>query len=131
MAARKPDLLEKRQSPSQEQLKGILKRVRATPLPACIGLFSAPFPTHWAAIALALVLGAASFCALGVAAASLIRNSEAAPAVVQFVLFPLLFLSGTYMPIHSDVLSPRSVSDLERGSTAPPARTPRCCWPVH
>jgi ABC-2 type transport system permease protein len=108
---------------------GILKRVRATPLPAwtyflgllahCIlvsavdvalivvvgGLFGVPMPTHWPALALALVLGAASFCALGVAVASLIRNSEAAPAVVQLVLFPLLFISGTYMPIHSAVLN--------------------------
>ncbi len=114
---------------AQRRQDGILKRVRATPLPAwvyflgllthCImvsavdvalivgigSLFSVPFPTHWAAIALALVLGAASFCALGVAVASLIRNSEAAPAVVQFVLFPLLFISGTYMPIHSDLLN--------------------------
>ena len=64
-----------------------------------------PFPTHWLAIAVALALGAASFCALGVAVASLIRNSEAAPAVVQLVLFPLLFVSGTYMPIHSEVLN--------------------------
>jgi ABC-2 type transport system permease protein len=46
-------------------------------------LFGVPFPTHWPAITVALVLGAASFCALGVAVASLIRNSEAAPAVVQ------------------------------------------------
>ena len=108
---------------------GILKRVQATPLPAwayflgllahCImvstvdvalivgigRLFGMPLPTHWPAIALALVLGAASFCALGVAVASLIRNAEAAPAVVQLVLFPLLFISGTYMPIHSDVLN--------------------------
>jgi ABC-2 type transport system permease protein len=108
---------------------GILKRVRATPLPAwayflgllahCImisavdvalitgigRLFGMPLPTHWPAIALALVLGAASFCALGVAVASLIRNAEAAPAVVQLVLFPLLFISGTYTPIHSDVLN--------------------------
>ena len=107
---------------------GILKRVRATPLPAwayflgllahCVvvsavdvalivgigSLYGMPFPTHWAAIAVALVLGAASFCALGVAVASLIRNSEAAPAVVQLVLFPLLFISGTYMPIHSQML---------------------------
>ena len=64
-----------------------------------------PLPTHWPAIAVALVLGAASFCALGVAVASLIRNSEAAPAVVQLVLFPLVFISGSYMPIHSDVLN--------------------------
>lgn len=37
--------------------------------------------------------------------ASLIRNSEAAPAVVQLVLFPLVFISGSYMPIHSDMLN--------------------------
>ena len=108
---------------------GILKRVRATPLPAwtyflgllahCVmvsavdvaliagigRLFGVPLPTHWPALALALVLGAASFCALGVAVASLIRSSEAAPAVVQLVLFPLLFISGTYMPIHSSALN--------------------------
>lgn len=109
--------------------EGILKRMRATPLPAwayfggllahCVmvsavdvllitavgRLFGVPFPTDWAAIAAALVLGAASFCALGVAVASLIRNAEAAPAVVQLVLFPLVFISGTYMPIHSPALS--------------------------
>ena len=108
---------------------GILKRVRATPLPAwayfigllahCImvsavdvalivgvgRLFGVPWPGDWPAVAVALVLGAASFCALGVAVASVIRNAEAAPAVVQLLLFPLLFLSGTYMPIHSSVLN--------------------------
>jgi ABC-2 type transport system permease protein len=108
---------------------GILKRTRATPLPAwtyflgllahCVlvsvvdvtlitvvgRLFGVPLPTGWPAIAVALVLGAASFCALGVAVASLIRSSEAAPAVVQLILFPLVFLSGTYFPIHSEVLN--------------------------
>ena len=108
---------------------GILKRVRATPLPAwgyftglvghCVivsiitvaiiigvgALYGVPLPSHWTAIILTLVLGAASFCALGVAVASLVSNAEAAPAVVQFVLFPLLFLSGTYFPIHSTVLN--------------------------
>jgi ABC-2 type transport system permease protein len=109
--------------------EGILKRVRATPLPAwayflgllahCVlvsvvdvllisgvgSIYGVPFPTHWPAIAAALVLGAASFCALGVAVASLIRNAEAAPAVVQLVLFPLVFISGTYLPIHSQMLN--------------------------
>jgi ABC-2 type transport system permease protein len=108
---------------------GILKRARATPLPAwayfggllvhCVlvsvidialivgvgRLYGVPFPTDWPAIALTLVLGAASFCALGVAVASVISNAEAAPAVAQLVLFPLLFLSGTYMPIHSQLLN--------------------------
>ena len=114
---------------STRRQNGMLKRVRATPLPAwtyflgllvhCImvavvdivlivgvgRLYGVPFPTHWLAIAVALVLGAASFCALGVAVASLIRNPEAAPAVVQLVMFPLLFVSGTYLPIHSGVLN--------------------------
>ena len=114
---------------AQRRQDGILKRVRATPLPAwayflgllahCImvsvvdvalivgigSIFGMPLPTHWAAIAVTLVLGAASFCTLGVAVASLIRNSEAAPAVVQLVLFPLLFISGTYLPIHSAALN--------------------------
>jgi ABC-2 type transport system permease protein len=108
---------------------GILKRVHGTPLPAwayflgllahCVmvsvvdvalivgvgRLYGVPLPDHWAAIAVALLLGAASFCALGVAVASLIRNAEAAPPVVQLVLFPLLFVSGTYFPIHSAVLN--------------------------
>ncbi len=51
------------------------------------------------------VLGAASFCALGVAVASLVSNSEAAPAVAQLVLFPLMFISGTYLPNHSALLN--------------------------
>jgi ABC-2 type transport system permease protein len=108
---------------------GILKRLRATPLPAWvyfIGLlahcvmisvvevaliivvgrmYGTPLPTHWLAVIVTLVLGAASFCAVGVMVASLIRNAEAAPAVVQLVLFPLVFISGTYFPIHSAVLN--------------------------
>ena len=114
---------------SMRRQDGILKRVRATPLPAwtyflgllvhCVmvsivdialivgvgRLYGVPFPTHWGAIAAALAGGAASFCALGVGVSSLIRNSEAAPAVVQLVLFPLMFISGTYLPIHSDLLN--------------------------
>lgn len=114
---------------STRRQNGILKRLRATPLPAwvyfigllahCVmvsiievaliigvgRLYGVPMPTHWTAILVTLVLGAASFCALGVAVASLIRNAEAAPAVVQFVLFPLVFVSGTYFPIHSAVLN--------------------------
>jgi ABC-2 type transport system permease protein len=51
------------------------------------------------------VLGAASFCALGVAVASVISNADAAPAVAQLVLFPLTFIAGTYGPIHSALLN--------------------------
>ena len=110
--------------------EGILKRVRATPLPAwgyflgllahCIlvsvvdvaliagvgRLFGVPLPTHWAAPS------GRPWCSPRPASArwawrvaSLIRNAEAAPAVVQLILFPLLFLSGTYLPIHSQLLN--------------------------
>lgn len=108
---------------------GVLKRLHATPLPAwvyfagllvhCVvvsivdvalvigigRLYGVPWPTQWAALAVTLVCGAASFCALGVGVASLIRNSEAAPAVVQFIQFPLVFISGSYFPIHAGVLN--------------------------
>ncbi|MEH0424244.1 ABC transporter permease [Streptomyces sp. B21-083] len=108
---------------------GILKRLHATPLPAwvyfagllvhCVvvsvidvalvigigSLYGVTLPTAWAVVAITLILGAASFCALGVGVASLIKNSEAAPAVVQFIQFPLVFISGSYFPIHSEVLN--------------------------
>jgi len=108
---------------------GILKRLRATPLPAwvyfaglvahCIlvsvidialivgigRLYGVPLPSDWPQIVAALVLGAICFCALGVAVASVIANAEAAPAVAQLILFPLLFISGTYTPIHSAALN--------------------------
>jgi ABC-2 type transport system permease protein len=108
---------------------GILKRLRATPLPAstyfggllahCVlvsitevvliiivgRIYGVPLPDHWGAVVITLVLAAASFCALGVAVASVVSNSDAAPAVVQLVLFPLVFISGTYFPIHSTLLN--------------------------
>jgi ABC-2 type transport system permease protein len=121
---------------STRRQNGLLKRVRATPLPSgtyFLGLLAhcvlvsvvdvllilgigrvfgvpLPGPSRWPALATTLVLGAAGFCALGVGVASLVRNAEAAPAVVQFVLFPLVFVSGTYMPIHAEVVN--RVADL-------------------
>ncbi|MEY9962508.1 ABC-2 type transport system permease protein [Streptacidiphilus sp. MAP12-16] len=108
---------------------GILKRLHATPVSAwtyflgllahCVAvsvidvvlvigtgaLYGVALPTHWAAIVVTLLLGVASFCALGVAVSSLISNSEAASSVVQFIQFPLLFISGNYFPIHSGLLN--------------------------
>ena len=135
---------------------GILKRIRATPLPAwayfagllahCVlvsvidialivvvgRLYGVPFPSHWLAITLTLVLGAASFCALGVAVASVISNAEAAPAVAQLVLFPLMFISGTYLPIHSALLNRVSgwlpVRPFNEALTGPFARHAGADW---
>src|SRR5262245_24721289 len=82
---------------------GILKRVRATPLPAwayfsgllahCIlvsladialivgvgRLYGVPLPTQWLAIAITLVIGAACFCAIGVPVSSVISKLGSAP----------------------------------------------------
>ncbi|MFD0774413.1 ABC transporter permease [Streptomonospora algeriensis] len=114
---------------SMRRQNGILKRLRATPLPAwvyfsgtlahCVmvsfvlvalvigvgWLYGVPLPVDWPALVACVVLAAACFCALGVAIASLVSNSEAAPAIVQFIQFPLVFLSGSYFPIHSDLLN--------------------------
>lgn len=109
--------------------EGILKRMRATPAPSWlmfVGLvahsiivsiidvalivimsriYGNPLPGHWDAIIVTLVVGAVAFCSLGVGVASLIKNAEAAPAVVQFIFFPLIFISGTYFQITSHALN--------------------------
>ena len=89
---------------------GVLKRLRATPLPApayiaalltafmaafavevagliLLGrvLFSIPLPHQLGSLVLALLLGAICFCALGVAVAALIRSAEGASAVVNAI----------------------------------------------
>ena len=46
-----------------------------------------------------LALGAACFCALGLAVSGLCPNADAAPAIVNFSIFPLLFVSGIFFPI--------------------------------
>jgi ABC-2 type transport system permease protein len=45
-----------------------------------------------------LVVGAASFCALGLALSSAIPNADAAAPIVNAVILPLLFLSGIFVP---------------------------------
>jgi ABC-2 type transport system permease protein len=110
---------------------GVLKRLRGTPLPAWVfmagligssavvsailaGLltvagmliYGIAAPRHPAMLLLLLVAGGMSFCALGLALSSLIPNAEAAPAITNAVVLPLLFISGTFYPLDpSSVLS--------------------------
>ncbi|MEA2231860.1 MAG: type transport system permease protein [Solirubrobacteraceae bacterium] len=103
---------------------GILKRVRATPVAPWIvfagrivtaivtavivtailtGIgalaFGVAVPTHTLpGLMLALVLGATSFCALGIAYTRLIPSEEAAPAMTNAVVLPLYFISGVFVP---------------------------------
>ena len=100
---------------------GILKRIRATPLPAgaylaavltsimivfalqAASLFvlgrllkSTPWPAHVLSLVLALTLGAASFAALGLAITGFVRSLEGSSAVLNVIVLPMAFLSGSF-----------------------------------
>jgi ABC-2 type transport system permease protein len=45
-----------------------------------------------------LVVGSMAFCALGLAVTATIPNADAAPAIVNASILPLLFLSGIFIP---------------------------------
>jgi ABC-2 type transport system permease protein len=100
---------------------GILKRLRATPLPPAIYLaavlvstllvfllqmvvtvllglllYDAHGPESWTALVPVLLLGATAFAGLGIGLASLIRSAEGASAVVNLVVLPMAFLSGSF-----------------------------------
>jgi ABC-2 type transport system permease protein len=103
---------------------GVLKRRRATPVPASaiiagraltavvtalaiaavlltIGwaAFGAHVPARTApALAVTIVVGAVSFCCLGYALASIIHDQDAAQPVTQAVMLPLYFISGVFVP---------------------------------
>lgn len=59
-----------------------------------------------------IALGAAAFCALGVAVTTIIPNAAAAPAVMNAFGLPVLFLSGTFMPIDNAPGWVRVVADI-------------------
>jgi len=105
---------------------GILKRLRATPLPpatylvAAIAstaivfaieaatlivlarvLFGVHFPHEWLSLVLALLLGTLSFAALGLALTGFIRSGEGSSAVVNAIYLPLAFLSGSFWSTHA------------------------------
>ncbi len=103
--------------------EGILKRIRGTPLPpwaylagrighavaiavllvvivAAFGalVYGVAFP--WGAlpaILLVLAISAAAFSALGLAVSGLIPNADAAPAVVNATILPVLFISNVFI----------------------------------
>ncbi len=103
---------------------GRLKRGRGTPLPpwvfiagrignsivvallmmillATIGAVLYGVDVPWdrlPAILLALVVGAASFCCLGIALTAAIPSQDAAAPIVNALLLPLYFLSGVFIP---------------------------------
>ncbi len=115
----------------------ILKRLRATPLPAAtyiasllvstllvfvlqtialflIGraLYGTPLPRAALSLVAVIVIGAAAFAALGAALASFIRSGEGSSAVVNFILLPMAFLSGSFGPTRHYPAFLRAVGDV-------------------
>ena len=104
---------------------GLLKRIRGTPLPpgaliagfvihsvllaillvvivlaAGVVVYDVDLPTtRMAAFIVTCIVGAATFCALGVAVANFIPNADAAPAIVNASILPLLFISDVFIPM--------------------------------
>jgi ABC-2 type transport system permease protein len=100
---------------------GILKRLRATPLPApvyiaavllttliafaveavclvALGMlfFNAAFPKSIGSLIVALLMGGIVFAALGVALSGVIRRAEGASAVINAIYLPVSFISGAF-----------------------------------
>jgi len=102
---------------------GVLKRIRGTPLPVwayvtarvlhavLVGLllvvivvlfgrvfYDVTIPSNtMAAFVITVILGAAAFSMLGLAVTTVIPNAEAAPAIVNFTILPLFFISDVFI----------------------------------
>lgn len=107
--------------------EGILKRIRGTPLPpwaylagrighavvigfllvvivAGFGALVYGVEVPWdamPAVLLVLAVAAAAFSALGLAVSGLIPNSDAAPAVVNATILPILFISNVFLQMEN------------------------------
>jgi ABC-2 type transport system permease protein len=105
--------------------QGLLKRTRGTPLPTWSFLFGriahsvllaillvvivtvvgalfydVDIPTNTLpALFLTLLIGAATFCALGLAITAIVPNADSSPAIVNVLILPLLFISDVFIPL--------------------------------
>ena len=105
--------------------EGQLKRMRGTPLPAASYMFArigqaiivaiilviitvafgrlfydVELPGHTVpAFVVSLAVGAMCFSALGIAVTAIVPNPDAAPAVINASILPLLFISDIFIPL--------------------------------
>jgi ABC-2 type transport system permease protein len=116
---------------------GILKRIRATPIPTttyiaavltsimfvfalqAASLFllgrmlkSTPWPAHALSLVLALALGAGAFAGLGVAITGFIRSLEGSSAALSLVVLPVAFLSGSFGERQGYPAALRAIGDV-------------------
>src|SRR6201986_8968 len=109
----------------QQRELGILKRRRATPMPAWAIILSQSLtvvlmaigtvalllivgavafgvhipPNGWPALVLGVIFGAFAFCGLGDALSPFADPAASAQPMIQLVTFPLFFISGIWIPI--------------------------------
>jgi len=112
-------------SVTAQRERGVLKRRRATPVPAgaliagrvltavvvavvmaavLLGIGWAAYGAHLPgrtafALVATVVVGAASFCCMGYALTALIRNEDSALPITQALLLPLYFISGVFVAV--------------------------------
>jgi ABC-2 type transport system permease protein len=116
---------------------GILKRIRATPLPppayllAVLGstfivflieaalivgigrlLFSVAVPNRLLSLAVVLLIGALCFAAMGLGITGLVRSAEGSSAVINAVYLPTAIISGTFFTPNSYPQFLRVIADV-------------------
>ena len=122
-------------SVTAQRESGVLKRRRATPVPAAVLIVGraltavvvalittvvllvigwSAFGAHVQAravpaLVITLVVGALSFCCLGYAVASFIHDQDAAQPVTQGIMLPLYFISGVFVAVST---LPRWIVDV-------------------
>jgi ABC-2 type transport system permease protein len=114
--------------------QGILKRIRGTPLPpgAYLGgivlsavtntviqiaiitvagklFFGIPWPRDWPELVVFVAAGVVCFASLGVALSHAIPNFDSAPAYVNAVFLPVIFISGVFYDVED---APRVIRDV-------------------
>ena len=117
--------------------QGVLKRMRGTPLPAGVYLgglaasavtntalqvtiitlagkllFGIPWPRDWPELVLFAAAGVVCFASLGVALSHVIPNFDSAPAYVNAIFLPTIFISGVFYDAAS---APAFIKDIAEG----------------
>jgi ABC-2 type transport system permease protein len=116
---------------------GVLKRLRATPLPPAtyvaalltstlvvyaleavaltvLGrlLFGVRFPGRVFSLVLVLLLGALAFAALGLAVTAVVRSAAGSSAAINAIYLPMAFISGSFWSPHSFPRFLRVIADV-------------------
>jgi imidazolonepropionase-like amidohydrolase/ABC-type multidrug transport system permease subunit len=82
-------------------LTGLLTFLPSTALMLLLAhfVYGMPYPERWVSLAVFVALGVLAFRGLGLMIASVVNSAQESQIVIQLLYFPMLFLSGTTIPI--------------------------------